>query len=224
MTRIQFQDELHRLQTAVVDELEAATAQLALVLEAVEREDPDAAAAVVRGDDELDRRYAALQTDLMTLIARQAPVAADLRLVTALLHVSRMVERIGDQCVNVAKLVPVAGPAPPRAGDLRGCLLQMGRYAHDAVRSAATVLREGDAELADALATRDAEVNQLNRTCFNRAIELGGDEAARTWATAMILVARAFERIGDNAVDIGAHVRFAATGAFEARPAQGEVA
>jgi phosphate transport system protein len=73
------------------------------------------------------------------------------------------------------------------------------------------------------LAERDHEVNELNRTCFNRAIELGSEQSARAWATGMILVARAFERIGDNAVDIGAHLRFAATGDFEGRPAAAEV-
>jgi phosphate transport system protein len=219
MTRTHFQDELRALEQAVVEELEAAAGQLARVIDALDRSDRELADEVIQGDAEVDRRYATLQQDLMTLIARQAPVAADLRLVTALTHISRMTERIGDQCVNIAKLVPVGGTAPRGGAELQSCLIDMGRHALDAVRGATRALQEHDTGFADALAERDEDVNQLNRTCFNRAIALGGDEAARTWATAMILVARAFERIGDNAVDIGAHVRFAATGEFAARPA-----
>lgn len=223
MTRLHYQEELRRLQHAVLEELDAVEQQLALVLEALPTADRAVAERVVRRDEDVDRRYAAVQTDLMAVIARQAPVAGDLRLVTALLHISRMVERIGDQCVNVAKLATVAGPPPAGTEGLAGCVLEMGRQALEAVRGAAAALREHDVGLTDALADRDQDVNELNRTCFNWAIELGSEESARAWATSMILVARAFERIGDNAVDIGAHVRFAVTGAFEVAPPPAEV-
>jgi phosphate transport system protein len=158
------------------------------------------------------------------VIAREAPVAADLRLITALLHVSRMVERMGDQCVNIAKLIPVAGPPPAGAEDLRGCLLEMGGGALGQVQRAIAGLRAPDQSVIDELVAGDAAVNELNRTCFSRAIALGDEEARRAWATAMILVARAFERIGDNAVDVGAHLRFAATGSFEPGGASAEAA
>jgi phosphate transport system protein len=219
MSRIRYQRELRRLQDTVVEQLGVVAGQLALTIEALERGDDAVAAEVIRRDYEVDRRYAELQDDLVGLLARQAPVAGDLRKVTALLHVSRMVERMGDQCVNVAKLVPIAGPVPSGAEDFRGCLLDMGRHAHAAVRRAATALRGWDVELAAGLAETDRDVNELNRACFTQAIELGATESARKWGTAMILVARAFERIGDNAVDIGAHVRLAATGTYEPRPA-----
>jgi phosphate transport system protein len=219
-----YQEELRSLEQAVLDELDVVVRQLTLVLEALPRADRSVAEEVVRRDEEVDRRYAALQTDLVAVIARQAPVAGDLRLVTALLHISRMVERIGDQCVNVAKLATLAGPPPAGTEELADCVLSMGRQTLEAVRGAGVALRERDVGLADTLSERDQDVNELNRTCFTRAIELGSDESARAWATAMILVARAFERVGDNAVDIGAHLRFAATGAFEARPAATEVA
>jgi phosphate transport system protein len=219
MTRVHYQEELDRLQRAVREECDAVVAQLADVLEALPGADRAAAERVIRADEEIDRRYAALQNDLVAVIARQAPVAGDLRLVTALLHISRMIERMGDQCVNVAKLVIVAGPPPPGTESLADCVVDLGHHARGAARMAADALREPDADRADELAAGDEAVNELNRTCFTRAIGLGGDESARAWATGMILVARAFERIGDNAVDIGAHLRFAATGAFEGRPA-----
>jgi phosphate transport system protein len=217
VTRIGYREELERLQDGVVEELEVVLGQLALVLEALERSDREVAAEVMQRDAEVDRRYGQLQNDLVTVIARQAPVASDLRLITALLHITRMVERMGDQCVNIAKLVPVGGAPPAGAEDLHACLLELGRTVEHAVRDVAQALREHDSAGARALAERDAAVNDLNRTCFTSAIELGDTEERRAWATAMILVARAFERIGDNAVDIGAHLNFAVTGRFEAR-------
>jgi phosphate transport system protein len=217
MTRLPYQEELQRLQTAVVDELGQVSSQLARVLELLESGAPEIGDAVIAGDDEVDRRYRALQTDLVTVIARQAPVASDLRLITALLHISRMIERMGDQCVNIAKLISVAGPRPAGTEAFHACLLSMARETDAAVHAAGSALRDEDVGAATALEDADSVVDDLNRACFTHAITLGDAEDRRTWATAMILVSRALERIADNAVDIGAHLRFAVTGTFEAR-------
>jgi phosphate transport system protein len=219
MTRVPYQAELQRLQHAVHDEPRAVSRQLAPVREALESGDRAIADEVIERDGEVDRLYAELQADLVTVIARQAPVASDLRLITALLHVSRMIERMGDQCVNVAKLLTVAGPSPDGTEEFHGCLLMMCRATEEAIEAAATTLCDEDLDAARALEEGDTVVNELNRSCFARAIELGDAHERRAWATAMILVARAFERIADNAVDIGAHMRFAVTGTFESRPA-----
>jgi phosphate transport system protein len=219
MTRLPYQEQLQRLQAAVHEELDVVARQLALVNEALESGDEAIAGRVIEGDAEVDRLYAQLQTDLVTVIARQAPVASDLRHITALLHVSRMIERMGDQCVNIAKLIGVAGPRPEGTDDFHACLLTMGRATADALTAAAAALRDEDMEAARALEEGDSEVNGLNRSCFVHAIRLGDSEDRRAWTTAMILVSRAFERIADNAVDIGAHMRFAVTGTFEPRAA-----
>jgi phosphate transport system protein len=218
MTRLPYQEELQRLKAAVLDEFGAVSRQLALVLDALESGDRSAAERVVEGDAEIDGQYASLQNDLVRVIARQAPVACDLRLITALLHVSRMIERMGDQCVNIAKLVDVAGPRPDGTDEFQQCLLSMGRATGEALTAAAATLREQDADAARALDEGDNEINELNRTCFAHAIELGDTEERRAWGTAMILVSRAFERIADNAVDVGAHMHFALTGTFDGRP------
>ena len=67
-----------------------------------------------RVDDRIDGRYLEVHQSLLTLLATQAPVATDLRLISALLHLMKCVERMGDQCVNVAKVIPLTGHAPPR--------------------------------------------------------------------------------------------------------------
>jgi phosphate transport system protein len=219
MTRRDYQDELRRLHATVVEELDLVGRQLSLVLEALEHGDARVAQDIVAGDEDVDRVYRLIQADLVTVIARQAPVASDLRLITALLHISRMVERMGDQCVNIAKLVRVAGPVPAGADAFHACVLSMGRATEDGVRRAAGALRAADPSAAAALEEADAVVDELNRSCFSQAIDFGDSAERRAWATAMILVSRALERIADNAVDIGAHVRFAVTGSFDASPA-----
>jgi phosphate transport system protein len=218
MTRVDYQEELRRLREAVLEELGVVARQLSLVLEALERGDNELADRVVAGDEQVDRLYRQLQADLVRIIARQAPVASDLRLITALLHVSRMIERMGDQCVNIAKLIAVAGPPPAGADEFHACLLSMGRATEDEMRAAARVLRVGDSDAIDLLEQGDTVVDELNRACFSHAIDFGDSAERRGWTTAMILVSRAFERIADNAVDIGAHLRFAATGSFEPSP------
>jgi phosphate transport system protein len=224
VTRQHFHEELQRLENAALGGLDLVVEQLDRVTEALEHRDIELAQFVIVDDDRLDGRYLEVHQGVLSLLARQAPVAGDLRIVAALLHVIRCVERMGDQCVNVAKLIPVAGPTPPGADELRDCLLELGRGALQQVRSASAVLREPDQARMTQLAGGDAALNELNRTCFSRAIALGDEESRRAWATAMILVARAFERIGDNAVDIGAHLGFAATGTFEQPSASAEAA
>jgi phosphate transport system protein len=218
MTRLDYQEELRRLRETVIEELDVVAGQLSLALQALDNADTAIADQIVAGDEGVNRLYRQLQADLVRVIARQAPVASDLRLITALLHISRMIERMGDQCVNVAKLIAVAGRAPAGAAEFHACLLSMGRATEDAVLTAARALRIEDASAAEVLEEGDTLVDDLNRSCFSQAIDFGDSAERRAWATAMILVSRAFERIADNAVDIGAHLRFATTGSFEPNP------
>ena len=83
-------------------------------LEAVEHSDIELAQMVIADDDRIDGRYLEVHQSILTLLATQAPVATDLRLIAALLHVMKSVERMGDQCVNIAKVIPLTGHEPPR--------------------------------------------------------------------------------------------------------------
>ena len=82
-------------------------------MEAVEHQDIELAELVIADDDRIDGRYLEVHQAILTLLATQAPVATDLRLISALLHVMKSIERMGDQCVNIAKLIPLAGHEPP---------------------------------------------------------------------------------------------------------------
>ena len=132
----------------------------------------------------------------------------------ALLHVIMRIERMGDQCVNIAKLIPLTGHEPPVDEILRQSLLRMGVFARSEVEQCKAAFVGRDVALAEDLARQDREINRMNREIFRVAIEIGDDEERREWAMNMMLVARALERIGDNAVDIGEQVGFVVTGLF----------
>jgi phosphate transport system protein len=213
-TRVAFQEELQRLEAQALEGLDMVVTTLGRTIEALEQQDVELAQIVVQDDDRLDGRYLEVHQGTLSLLARQAPVATDLRLVAALLDVIKHVERMGDQCVNIAKLIPLSGHEPPRDRALVDTLVDMGRLAGALVQQAGRAFAERDAALAEDLVARDAAVNQLYRECFRLALEAGDDPDAREWAMMMLLAARNLERIGDNAVDIGEQTAFVVTGLF----------
>jgi phosphate transport system protein len=213
--RLRFQAELAQIEAAALDGLDMAGEQLRRVLEAVEHRDVAFASEFVAGDDAIDQLYRDLHERILSLLALQAPVAGDLRLAAALLHVIRSVERMGDQCVNVAKLIPLDGHHPPIHPVLLEELGVMGRLVGQELVQAKRAFAERDIALARDLIHKDRDVNELNRRVFQFAWESGDDPDAREWAMHMILAARAVERMGDLAVDVGEQLGFVLTGQFE---------
>ena len=212
--RAHFQAELHELEGQALGGLDMVVEQLDRVLEALEHQDVELAQMVISDDDRLDGRYLEVHQGILSLLARQAPVAGDLRLVAALLHVIMHVERMGDQCVNIAKLIPLTGNEPPVREELRSSLLRMGSYARSEVIQSKLAFANRDVALAEDLVRQDRDINRINREVFRLALEIGDDPDVREWAMTMVLVARALERVGDNAVDIGEQVAFVVTGLF----------
>jgi phosphate transport system protein len=151
---------------------------------------------------------------ILSLLATQAPVARDLRVVAALLHVIKHIERMGDQCVNIAKLIPLDGHEPPTDEEILSRIERMGQLVRSEVSQAKQCFSLRDADLAEDLVRQDEDVNKLNREIFQIALDIGDDADRREWAMHMILVARCLERIGDNAVDIGEQTAFVVTGLF----------
>src|ERR687894_1545415 len=212
--RVHFQDELRALEAQALGALDLVVGTLDRVLEALEHQDIELASIVVHDDDRIDGRFLEVHQGVLSLLALQAPVAGDLRVVAALLHVIKHAERMGDQCVNIAKVMPLVGNEPPSDPDLKEKILRMGALARSEVAQAKQAFVLRDTSLAHDLVRQDEQVNCLNREVFRRAVEIGTDEDRREWAMTMMLVARALERIGDNAVDIGEQVAFVVTGLF----------
>jgi phosphate transport system protein len=214
LTREIFQERMAQLEAAALGGLDLVVEQLDRTLEALEQVDVELAAVVIADDDRVDGRYLEVHQGILSLLALQAPVAGDLRLVAALLHVIRHVERMGDQCVTIAKLIPLSGYEPPVRDELLAKLLEMGRCARAEVLQAKRCFAERDVAMAEDIVRADREVNRINRELFRLAVELGDDIDTREWAMHMTLVARALERLGDNAVDIGEQAAFVVTGLF----------
>jgi phosphate transport system protein len=212
--RSHFEDELRELEQRALGGIDIVIDQLDRTLEALAHQDVELAALVIADDDRVDGRYLEVHQGILSLLARQAPVAGDLRLVAALLHMIKHIERMGDQCVNIAKLIPLSGHEPPVRPEVLQALSKMGAYARSEVIQAKAAFAGRDVGLAEDLVRQDREINRLNREIFRMALDIGDDADTREWAMHMILVARALERIGDNAVDIGEQVAFVVTGLF----------
>jgi phosphate transport system protein len=209
-----YDEELRTLEEQTLGGLDLVVGALDRVLEAVLNHDTELASMVVADDDRIDGRYMEVHQSILSLLALQAPVASDLRLVAALLHVSVHLERMGDQCVNIAKLVPLSGYEPPVEPALLDRIGEMGQLARSLVIQARKAFARRDAQLAYSLVDQDDRIDKLNRSVFQLALDIGDDPDVREWAMLMVLMGRALERIGDNAVDVGEQTAFVVTGLF----------
>ncbi|MGO9751333.1 MAG: phosphate signaling complex protein PhoU [Solirubrobacteraceae bacterium] len=213
-TRHQFHEDLKQLEYQTLGGLEMVIGALDRALASIIHQDLELAGNVVSGDHRIDRRYLEVHQGLLLLLARQAPVAGDLRIVAALLHIIRCIERMGDQCVNIAKLVRLWTDQQPTDGDILALTERMGRLTRALVTQAHESFQTRNLSLARELVSEHTDVSRLNRAIFNRAVEVGDDLELREWAMFMILVARAIERIADNTVDIAEQSVFIVTGLF----------
>jgi phosphate transport system protein len=212
--RIHFQEEMQKLEEQALGGLDLVAKTIDRVREAIQQQDVELAEMVIADDDVVDGLYLQVHQGVLSLLALQAPVATDLRLVAAVLDVIKHIERMGDQCVNVAKLIPLAGHEPPRELDILNSIDRMAAQAKAQVLQCGQAFRSRDVSLAEDLVRQDDEIDKLNRDVFRLALDAGDDADTREWAMTMMLMARAIERIGDNAVDVGEQVAFVVTGLF----------
>ena len=214
-TRVHFQEELEQLEQQALGAFDMVVEAIERTREAVQQTDIELAQLVIADDDRIDGRYLEVHQSVLSLLARQAPVATDLRLIAALLDVIKHLERMGDQCVNICKLLPLAGHEPPSHPVILSKIGEMVSCARSQVSQAKIAFAQRDVALAEDLVRQDDAIDLLNRECFKLALEIGDDPDTREWAMHMMLVARSIERIGDNAVDIGEQVAFVVTGLFK---------
>ena len=225
--RARFGIDLQECERQTLAALDLVCESLDRVVEASLHRDRRLAEMVIADDDRIDRLYLDVHAGLMRLFACQAPVATDLRLIAALLDVIHHVERMGDQCVNIAKILPRGDHEPSGDETVLKRLAAMGSQARGEVAQAKLAFERRDVALAHDLVRQDQTINRLNREVFQLAVDIGEDHGRREWAMQLMLAARAIERIGDNAVDIGEQVAFVVTGLYRefrdaSRPGGGE--
>jgi phosphate transport system protein len=213
MVRIGFHEELQAAEGDLLRQGGLVRAQLGKILEALDRRDVDLAQEVIRGDDAVDDVYLETQGRVLNLLALQAPVARDLRLVSAILHSNVHVERMGDLCVNIAKFVLNRMPYP-HDSPMVNRLNEMGVRATEMLEISMSAFAQRSDELAEQLPEKDEAIDRLNRGMLEDLKDYVNDEASFEWASNLILVARYLERFGDHAVDIGEQISFLVTGVF----------
>ena len=212
-TRHRFHQELADLERELLREGDAAARAVELGVQALVHRDHELAQQVIASDDEVDRMYLDIEHRVLGLLALQTPVASDLRLVSAIMHINLHLERIGDQGVNLAKIAEVTADLPgsePIVEHIR----EMGEIVVKMVRVAMDAFARRDLELCLQLPEMDDPVDVLNRGMYRQVVALGADPALLEWGIRMNVVARQLERVGDNAVDIAEQVGFLLTGEF----------
>jgi len=209
--RTEFQSDLDALEAGFQESGEVVSRAIRAVVDALRTQDVELCDEVIAYDDEIDERYRTLESRVQLVLARQTPVATDLRLVLALLHASIHIERMGDQCVTIAKLTKLSSHLETRQ-DVIESLVDMGDRCVEMVRVALDAFATRDADRARTLHDLDDLVDRGNRQVFDDVLRSVIDTEALEWGMRQITVARCFERIGDNAVDIGEQTAFIVTG------------
>jgi phosphate transport system protein len=213
MARMHFHEELEKLELQLLTMGELAAVAVRGAVDSLLEHDDAKAQAVIAGDDEIDALYQQIEQGMVALLALQAPVASDLRLISAIMHSSGHLERIGDQAVNVAKLQELTSGLPSSQAILQ-MIGEMGDVAISMVRASMDAFRHRDLALCEKLPKMDDPLDRLNRHMHLEVAKLAGDHQALDWGMHMNMVARALERVGDNAVDIGEQVEFLLTGEY----------
>ena len=211
--RASFQDELNLLEATLQEEGSLVLRALRGSLNALESRDHELANEVIAFDDDVDQRYLRIEEGIQSLLARQTPVATDLRLVLAILHINLHLERMADYCVTVAKLSKLVPEVDPGPRFVEG-FDEMGARCEEMIRVALNSFGDRDLAGAESLVDLDELIDRANRRVVERVLELGEDPSMREYGLRMVIVSRALERIGDHAVDVGEQTAYLLTAEF----------
>jgi phosphate transport system protein len=212
--RRHFHEELEALELDMVAMAELAERALGRAMDALVYRDDRVAEEVIAGDDEIDQKYLSVERRWLEVMALQTPVAGDLRLVSAILHINVHLERVGDIAVNIAKLARLTSALPANQ-TIISHLREMSDVVRPMIRTALDAFVRRDLDLARSLPAMDDPVNRLNRGMYREVAACAADQETLEWAIRMMVVSRQLERVGDHAVDIAEQVAFLLTGELE---------
>jgi phosphate transport system protein len=197
-------EEQQRLLDEILRMGEMAASQLEAALDVVDRRDDQAAARIIGNDEAIDALEHEISHDVMRLALR-GPLARDLREILAALRIAADIERIGDYAANVAKRSMALNLAPPLP-HTRG-LHSLGELAVEQVRDVLTAYRDNDADAANRVRERDAELDAQYTGLFRELLTYMMEDARSiTPCTHLLFMAKNIERIGDHATNIAENV------------------
>jgi phosphate transport system protein len=200
----ELQDDLLRLASKVESSIGRAVT-------ALQTQDVAAARTIIAEDDEIDRAQYALEDKALQLIARQAPIAADLRMISAVISIASELERMGDYAEGIAEIT-IRGANEPLLKPLVD-IPRMAEAAQRMLREALDVFVRRDAEAARRLANEDDEVDQLTTVVQNDLLKIMIENPANSErALHLMFVAHNLERVADRATNIAERLIFLVTG------------
>lgn len=212
--RTVFHDELNHVSEELVELAGLVRSAIHRSTKALLESDVQLADRVIRADREIDTRRNALDTKSVDLLARQSPVASDLRAVVTSMRMSGDLERMGDLARHVAKVARLRYPECAVPEEVRPTFRQMGEAAERIVGRVAEVIVSQSLEEARDIEEIDDELDQLHRSMFTHLAE-GAWHHGTTSAVDTALLSRYYERFGDHAVTVSRRVRFMVTGAMD---------
>jgi phosphate transport system protein len=212
-----FHASLEKLEADTLDMGRRVRAQVAEAVTALDARDRSRAERVVEGDRAIDESYLELHGQWMVLTATQGPMGSDLRLLASLLHLLVVLERMGDQASNIAKMV-IATDGLPGDPQLAGLLSAMGEAVLPIADRSLAGFAARDDSAVEELKRLDTEVDGFYSDAIDAAVAIGDERSVLEWATRMIMAARALERVADQAVDIAEETRLLVTGERDIYP------
>ncbi|HUG07563.1 MAG TPA: phosphate signaling complex protein PhoU [Acidimicrobiia bacterium] len=210
-TNIHFHQELAELERKVLSMVERAEQMVEKAVQAVTSDDVELAAKVIEMDEGIDATYGEVHQDWTALMARNQPLGSDLRRMTILIKLNVTFERMGDQCVNIAKIAQF-NEGLPRVERICEQVREMGDLVRPMIRTAIGAYLRGDVDEARLLPAMDQPVDRLNANMYKETVAVRDSPERLEWATKMLMVSRALERIGDQAVDFGEQTGYLITG------------
>jgi phosphate transport system protein len=206
-------EALDRIEAELQKEGQRVVSAIRAALQALRERDVELADEVIAFDDEVDSLFLGIEGSIQALLALQTPVARDLRLLLAMLHINLLLERTADGCVTVAKLSQLVAEVEPDPA-LVAVLVEMGERAEEMLQVALDSFAQRDLAGAESLVELDELIDRANRRFVERLVDVMSDPGMREWGLRMVVAARTIERIGDRAVDIGEQTSYLLTAQF----------
>ena len=206
-----FHEELDRVAETLVEMTHLASSAMSRATTALLDADIHLADSVIAADAEIDARRAELDLMSFDLLARQQPVATDLRVIVTSMRMSSDIERMGDLARHVAKLARLRYPASPIPAQLHSTILEMGQVAERVVAKTGSVIAGRDLVMASELEQDDDQMDRLHRELFTVLLDPNWDGGVEA-AVDVTLCGRFYERFADHAVSVARRVTFLVTG------------
>ena len=206
-----YHDELDAISSSLVEMANLVGSAMSRATTALLDGDLQLAEQVITADEAIDARYREVEARAFDLLARQQPVASDLRVLVTSLRMVADLERMGDNAAHVAKIARRRYPSSAVPPALRSTVLEMGHAAEEIVAKAGSVVAGRDLKLAAELEKDDDVMDELHRNLFTAILDDRWDQGVEA-AIDITLVGRHYERFADHAVSVARRVVYLVTG------------